>query len=90
VPSGAAHATGNAALAGVAERLRQDQHARVFALLSERMRLSENWDATLRSHLEILDAIRGAKRKAARDRMCAHLRQVLDVMTVVEETEDAQ
>ena len=32
-----ARATGNAALAGVVERLWQEQHAPVFALLSERM-----------------------------------------------------
>jgi len=79
-----ARATGNAALAGVVERLWQEQHAPVFALLSERVRLSENWAATLSGHREILEAIRGGKRKAARDSMRAHLRQVLEVMTGVE------
>src|SRR5271165_3521639 len=68
-----ARATGNAALAGVVERLWQEQHAPVFALLSERVRLSENWAATLRGHREILDAIRSGKRNAARDSMRAHL-----------------
>ena len=82
-----ARATGNAALAGVVERLWQEQHAPVFALMSERMRLSENWTATLRAHREILEAIRGANRKAAKDGMRAHLRQVLDVMTGVENQE---
>ncbi|HME84122.1 MAG TPA: FadR/GntR family transcriptional regulator [Roseiarcus sp.] len=79
-----ARATGNTALAGVVERLWQEQHAPVFALLSERVRLSENWAATLNGHRKILDAIRSAKRKAARDAMRAHLGQVLEVMTGVE------
>ena len=76
-----ARATGNAALASVVERLWQEQHAPVFVLLSERVRLKENWAATLRGHLEILDAIQNASRKAAKDRMRAHLRQVLNMMT---------
>jgi DNA-binding FadR family transcriptional regulator len=80
-----ARATGNAALAGVVERLWQEQHAPVFALLSERTRLRENWDATLRGHLEILDAIASRNKKAAKDRMRAHLRQVLDVLTAMRE-----
>ena len=83
-----ARATGNAALAGRSwTRLWQEQRAPVFALLSERVRLSENWPATLRGHREILDAIRSGKRKAARDSMRAHLRQVREVMTGVENSE---
>ncbi|HME84721.1 MAG TPA: FCD domain-containing protein, partial [Roseiarcus sp.] len=69
----------------VVERL--EQHAPVFALLSERVRLSENWAATLRGHKEILDAIRSGKPDAARDSMRAHLRQVLEVMTGIENTD---
>jgi DNA-binding FadR family transcriptional regulator len=78
-----ARATGNAALTGVVERLWQEQHAPVFALLSERVRLSENWAATLSGHRKILDAIHNGRRKAARDAMRAHLHQVLEVMTGV-------
>jgi GntR family transcriptional repressor for pyruvate dehydrogenase complex len=84
-----ARASGNAALASVVERLWQEQHAPVFALLSERVRLSENWVATLRGHIEILDAIRAGKLRAARDSMRAHLRQVLEVMTGAEKREPA-
>jgi len=76
-----ARATGNAALAGVVERLWQEQHAPVFELLSERVRLNENWAATLSGHVAILAAIRAGKPKAARDAMRAHLSQVLDVLT---------
>jgi DNA-binding FadR family transcriptional regulator len=79
-----ARSTGNAALASVVERLWQEQHTPVFTLLSERVRLSDNWDATLRGHMDILDAIRGAKRTTAKDRMRAHLRQVLAAMTGAE------
>ncbi len=82
-----ARATGNAALASVVERLWQEQHAPVFALLSERVRLSENWAATQRGHIDILEAIRAGKPRAARDSMRAHLRQVLEVMTGVEKRE---
>jgi DNA-binding GntR family transcriptional regulator len=39
--------------------------------------------------MDILDAIAGAKRSAARDSMRAHLRQVLDAMTGVEKKEPA-
>ena len=84
-----ARSTGNAALESVVERLWQEQHTPVFALLSERVRLRENWDATLRGHMDILDAIRGAKRTAARDRMRAHLRQVLAAMTGAEKKDRA-
>lgn len=76
-----AAATRNAALAQVVERLWQEQYAPVFAILSERVRLKENWLATLRGHAEILAAIRDRKPKAARERMRAHLSQVLAVMT---------
>jgi len=81
-----ARATGNAALAGVVERLWQEQHAPVFALLSERVRLNENWPATLSGHVAIMAAIRAGKSKAARDAMRAHLSQVLDVLTGDEDT----
>jgi DNA-binding FadR family transcriptional regulator len=67
-----ARATGNVALAAVVERLWHEQHAPVFALLSARVRLSENWAATLRGHREILAATRSGKQKAARDSMRAH------------------
>ncbi len=75
-----ARASGNAALAAVVERLWQEQHAPVFSLLSERVRLADNWMATLRGHAAILAAIQAGKRKAARDAMRAHLTQVLSVM----------
>lgn len=76
-----ARASGNATLTAVVERLWQEQHAPVFSLLSERVRLSDNWAATLRGHAAILEAIRSGKRKLARDAMRAHLNQVLEVMT---------
>ncbi len=76
-----ARASGNAALTAVVERLWQEQHAPVFSLLSERVRLRDNWAATVRGHADILAAIRAGKRKAARDAMRAHLTQVLSVMT---------
>jgi GntR family transcriptional repressor for pyruvate dehydrogenase complex len=75
-----ARASGNAALTAVVERLWQEQHAPVFSLLSERVRLADNWMATLRGHADILAAIRAGKRKGARDAMRAHLTQVLSVM----------
>ncbi len=76
-----ARASGNAALTTVVERLWQDQHAPVFSLLSERVRLRDNWTATVRGHAAILAAIRSGKRRAAREAMRAHLTQVLSVMT---------
>ena len=76
-----AHATGNAALAGVVERLWQEQYGPVFSLLSERVRLNENWPATIAGHRDILDAIRRRKRRAAKRAMREHLAQVLEVMT---------
>jgi GntR family transcriptional repressor for pyruvate dehydrogenase complex len=76
-----ARASGNAALTAVVERLWQEQHAPVFSLLSERVRLADNWMATVSGHAAILAAIRAGKRKAARDAMRAHLTQVLSVMT---------
>ncbi len=76
-----ARASGNAALTTVVERLWQDQHAPVFSLLSERVRLRDNWTATVRGHAAILAAIRSGKRRAAREAMRAHLTQVLAVMT---------
>ena len=63
------------------ERLWQEQHAPVFSLLSERVRLRDNWTATVRGHAAILAAIRSGKRRAAREAMRAHLTQVLSVMT---------
>jgi DNA-binding FadR family transcriptional regulator len=76
-----ARASGNAALTTLVERLWQDQHAPVFSLLSERVRLRDNWPATVRGHAAILAAIRNGKRRAAREAMRAHLTQVLEVMT---------
>jgi DNA-binding FadR family transcriptional regulator len=76
-----ARASGNAALTTVVERLWQEQHAPVFSLLSERVRLRDNWTATVRGHAAILAAIRSGKRRAAREAMRAHLTQVLSVMT---------
>jgi len=76
-----ARATGNAALAGVVERLWQEQHGAVFALLSERVRLSENWAPTIAGHRDVLAAIRDRKPKAAKRAMRAHLAQVLEMMT---------
>jgi DNA-binding FadR family transcriptional regulator len=76
-----AYATGNAALAMVVERLWQEQYGPVFAILSERAHLQDNWPATLRGHQEILAAIRSRDAPAARERMRAHLRQVLEFLT---------
>jgi DNA-binding FadR family transcriptional regulator len=76
-----ARASDNAALTTVVERLWQEQHAPVFSLLSERVRLRDNWTATVRGHAAILAAIRSGKRRAAREAMRAHLTQVLAVMT---------
>jgi DNA-binding FadR family transcriptional regulator len=81
-----AYASGNAALAMVVERLWQEQYGPVFAILSERSHLSENWPATLKGHHAILEAIRRRDPAAARERMRAHLRQVLDLM--IEDTND--
>jgi DNA-binding FadR family transcriptional regulator len=75
-----AYASGNAALAMVVERLWQEQHGPVFAILSERAELSENWTATMSGHQSILEAIRRRDPTAARERVRAHLRQVLDVL----------
>lgn len=75
-----ARASGNAALVSVVERLWQDQHAPVFTLLSERMRLSDNWNATLAGHQAILAAIRARRPDASREAMRAHLDQVLETM----------
>ena len=76
-----AYGSGNAALAMIVERLWQEQYGPVFAILSERARLVENWRATVHGHQAILEAIRLRDPAAARERMRAHLRQVLDVMT---------
>jgi len=65
----------------IVERLWQEQYGRVFSILSERAHLAENWRATLHGHQAILGAIRRRDAAAARERMRAHLRQVLDVMT---------
>jgi DNA-binding FadR family transcriptional regulator len=75
------YASGNAVLATVVERLWQEQYGPVFAILSERAHLGENWSATLAGHQAILEAIRRRDPAAARQRMCAHLRQVLEAMT---------
>jgi DNA-binding FadR family transcriptional regulator len=76
-----ANATGNAALAVVVERLWQEQHSPVFQLLSQRVNLSENWRATLSGHQQILVALRAKEPNAAKAALCAHLAQVLEVMT---------
>jgi len=76
-----ASATGNAALAGVVDRLWQEQYAPVFSLLSQRVSLSENWPATLKGHQDIYEAIRAGKPKPAKAAMRAHLGQVLEVLT---------
>jgi len=73
-------ATGNAALAGVVEQLWQAQYGPVFALLSQRVRLEQNWPATLAGHEAVLEAIRAQNANQARKAMLAHLSQVLDVM----------
>ncbi len=76
-----ARATGNAVLPGIVERLWQMQHGAVFALLSERVNLAENWTATLEGHQAVLSALRARNGKAARAAMRAHLAQVLEAMT---------
>ena len=65
-----ANATGNAALAGVVERLWQEQHSPVFELLSERVNLSENWRATLCGHQQIFAALLARNPKPPKPR-CA-------------------
>ena len=75
-----ARATGNAVLAMVVDRLWQEQYGPVFAILSERAHLAENWSTTLRDHMAVLEAIRRRDPGAARQRMRAHLSQVLKVM----------
>ena len=76
-----ANATGNAALAGVVERLWQEQHSPVFELLSQRVNLSENWRATLSGHEQIFAALLARKPEAAKSALRAHLSQTLEVMT---------
>ena len=75
-----ARAADNATLAGVVEHLWQGQHSPVFALLSRRVRLDENWPATLAGHEAVRDAIRARKPGRARKAMQAHLTQVLAVL----------
>jgi len=58
-----AYASGNAVLAMVVERLWQEQYSPVFAILSERAHLSENWSATLAGHQATLEAIRRRDRR---------------------------
>jgi len=79
--AGVAAATGNAALIGVVERLWQEQYGPMFALLSQRVNLVENWPATLAGHRAILAGLRSREPAAARRAMHAHLAQVLEVMT---------
>jgi DNA-binding FadR family transcriptional regulator len=75
-----AYATGNAVLAMIVERLWQEQYSPVFAILSERAHLTQNWPATLSGHMAVLEAIRRRDPAAAGERMRAHLRQVLEIM----------
>jgi DNA-binding GntR family transcriptional regulator len=65
----------------VVEHLWQEQHSPVFALLSQRVRLDQNWPASLAGHEATLGAIRACKPNRARRAMRAHLAQVLDVLT---------
>ena len=76
-----ARATGNAALAGVVEQLWQAQNSPVFALMSQRMELDQNWAATFAGHEAALAAIAAREPDRARKAMRAHLAQVLDVLT---------
>ncbi len=76
-----ARATGNAALAGVVEQMWQAQHGALFALMSQRARLDQNWLQTLAGHQAALEAIGSRRPTRAREAMRAHLGQVLDVMT---------
>ncbi len=64
----------------VVDRLWQEQYGPVFAILSERAHLAENWSTTLRDHLAVLEAIRRRDPGAARQHMRAHLSQVLKIM----------
>jgi DNA-binding FadR family transcriptional regulator len=76
-----AAATGNAALIGVVQWLWQEQYGPMFALLSQRVNLAENWPATLAGHRALLEALRSREPDAARRAMHAHLAQVLEVMS---------
>ena len=76
-----AAATGNGALIGVVQRLWQEQYGPMFALLSQRVNLAENWPATLAGHRAILKGLRSRSAAAARRAMHAHLAQVLEVRT---------
>ena len=76
-----ARASGNATLAGVVEQMWQAQHGALFSLLSQRVRLDQNWPATLTGHQAALKAIGARRPDQARKAMRAHLAQVLDAMT---------
>jgi GntR family transcriptional repressor for pyruvate dehydrogenase complex len=78
--SAIAQATGNAVLASTVERLWQEQHAPVFSILSDRVNLTANWEATIQGHREIFDAIRLRDPQAALRAMRGHLAQVLEVL----------
>jgi DNA-binding FadR family transcriptional regulator len=82
------YASGNAVLAMVVNRLWQEQYGPVFTLLSERARLPDNWEATIKGHRDVLAAIRRRDPASARAGMRAHLSQVLEVV-IAETAEDA-
>ena len=65
-----AYASRNAVLAMVVERLWQEQYGPVFAILSERAHLAENWSATLKGREAILKAIGGATRRRRASASC--------------------
>lgn len=78
---GIAAATGNGVLPALVEWLWQMQHAPVFSILSERVRLRENREATVRAHRDIVKALRARDPVAASQSMRAHLNQVLELLS---------
>lgn len=77
---GIAEATGNAVLAAVVTWLWQIQYSPMFTILSERVSLEANREATVIGHRAILDALRAGDPAAASASMLAHLSQVRDVI----------
>ncbi|MDR3372802.1 MAG: FadR/GntR family transcriptional regulator [Ancalomicrobiaceae bacterium] len=78
---GIADATGSAVLAAVVGWLWQMQYAPVFAILSERVHLAENLEATVQGHRAIVTALEAHDAATAKAAMCEHLAQVRDIIT---------
>ncbi|MDR3494798.1 MAG: FadR/GntR family transcriptional regulator [Ancalomicrobiaceae bacterium] len=77
---GIAETTGSAVLTAVVSWLWQMQYEPVFAILSERVHLAENLEATVRGHRAIVAALEAHDAEAARAAMSEHLAQVRDII----------